>query len=341
MAERNDIPQLNTLYTSNALSPSGQWQLGSEWTLNGKKYIFVVVKKGEYIRQGDAVYVNGEGEAITVQSTAKLVSAVAAWDVEAINQAQYTLVLIKGRSVNVAFTNTAIGANQPSNACFEGMNLVPHANGAFRMVNTQFVLMKDATVTVSNVCQYVVISEAAAGNCNTFGTIGDIISTNIGIYGVIAGFPNNSTIALIVSGTPVGITTSKTNVNIAMTVGGNRANLACTSANIQWRMTVGGTTGFPLNTPVGSNNCCLFNSINVSSAGVNQYVNTCVAGKLIKVGDICTIAGDTGYSSRTVISVTNVGTYVLNAAPTADTVQSLGYGINVNSQFAVANINLL
>ena len=335
--ERSSIPQLNTLYISNTVAANVTIPLGNEYSVDGKKYIFAKVKAGQYVRKGDGLWVNGEGEATIAANTKYMVNATADWDIEAITQAQYTLVLIKSRFALVSFVNPSFPTG--ANSCYEGVYVAPHSNGAFRMANAQFVLCKDTTITVSNANIAMIFTDATLSNIQTWGSPGDIVNTNVGISGVIA-FSNTSNFILAgVSGTLASGT--KTNVNIVVTVGGAKTNMACACANIIWRMTVGGTTGFPFATPINPNVNSQFISVNVSSAGTIQFCNTCVAGSLIKVGDIATIAGDTGYSSRSVLSVQNVYAYTLNAAPTADTVQVLGYGINVNSQFIVAAVNLL
>ncbi|NTW31056.1 MAG: hypothetical protein HGB12_00205 [Bacteroidetes bacterium] len=337
MSQRFDIPQLRKVYANIPDSQNQSSWLQDEFSIEGKTYVFCKFAAGQYIRQGDSLYVNANGEAVIGKNATFIGNAVAEWDIDATLAAQYSLVIRAGSSVYVSVAPDSVTC---VSAAYEGAFAVNYMNASVRVANASFTLPVTYAST-NTATSNIILTRATDANASILVNAGDVVNTNVGIFGVIAQVINSSSIALgtAAQGTANGASVLCIVTSPLSTI--QKSGMVVTCANAIWRMTVGGTTGYPYNTPAPGNvNSALsWNQVNVCTAGTIMFVNSCVAGQMVRTGDILTLAGDTGYSSRSVASIQNAYAFTVNAAATAETSYALGYGVNVNSKFILAQIN--
>lgn len=340
MSQRFDIPQLNKIYANIPDGPSSATWINQEYSLNGKVYIFCKINANQYIRRGDLLYVNANGDAVIAKNASFIANAVSEWDIDASLAIQYSLVVKSGNTM----VSVAPDSVTCVNSSFEGAFAIAYMNGASRVSNARFTLPVTYMVTDTLTCA-ISIQRATEANAAILANVGDVVNTNVGISGVITQIPNGSTIVLGTSALGTANAASVLCVVTAPTGSILKQSMIVTCANSIWRITVGGTTGYPKNTPatgnVNSNVTGFFNQVNVCSSGTVMFVNSCVAGQLIKVGDLLLIQSEPSYSNRAVTSINNAYAFTVNAAANAENSFALGIGINVNSKFIMAQINPL
>lgn len=337
MSQRFDIPQLRKVYSNIPDSQNQSLWINDEFAIEGKTYIFVKFAAGQYIRGGDSLYVNGNGEAVIGKNATFIGNAVAEWDVDASLAAQYSLVIRSGSSVLVSVAPDSVTC---VNAAFSGAFAVNYMNASVRIANASFTLPVTYAVTNTATCT-ISFSRATEANAAILANVGDVVNTNIGIYGTIASIPNGSSIVLGVTAQGTANAASVLCQIVAPITTIQKSGMVLTCTNAIWRMTVGSTTGYPYNTPAPGNvNSSLsWNQVNVSTASTVIFANSCVSGQLIRVGDVLTLSGDTTGSNRTVTAINNAYAFTINAAAAANTVYALGYGMNVNSKFVMVQLN--
>lgn len=336
MAQRFDIPQLFKVYSNIPDSHNQSSWLADEYSYEGKVYMFVQFSAGQYIRKGTSLYVNFNRTAVISQNAGTVFNAVADWDIDASLAPQYSLVVKCGHSQLVALAPDSI------TSVFEQSYVVNYVNGQVRVANASFTLPVTYVMTDTATC-VISLQRATDANTSVLVNVGDVVNTNIGVFGTIAKIANGSTIVLGLSSQGQ---TNGASVLCIVTqpIGtGGKGSAIVTCSNPIWQLTIGGTTGYPLGTPatgnVNSNVTGFFNQVNVCSSGTVMFVNSCVSGQMIKVGDILTIQQMSNYSNRAVTSINNAYAFTVNAAASAENSFVLGQGINVNSKFIMTQIN--
>lgn len=307
MAERNDIPRRDIVYTAD-----DDKQLGELYTVEDKQYKFVKFPAGVYVRKYDALNVDSEGNATPVLNAQTLTNAIAAIDVDNNlgTTAKYAMVIWKGQSL-VAISGDTV------TCVYKNAKLVPYQNGQMRFANAAFTLGV-GIISTNTATSAITLSKTAEANYAQFAVVGDVVNVNTGIYATINQVVNGSSI--IVTGAALGQTNAASYAcTVVLALGGmQKANMACTSANSTFAI---------INAPTATVNLC--------SASTVVFANSSVSGYLVKVGDV--LKGPNS-STRLVTAINNAYAFTINAAMDTETSGNVGSVWNINAKYATVVI---
>lgn len=308
MAERNDIPRRDIVYTAD-----DDRQLGEFYTVEAVTYRYVKFPAGIYVRKYDALNVDSNFVATPILDAQTNTNAIAAIDVDTISStsAVYAMVIWKGNTI-VSISGDSITC---VNAAFYGAKLIPHQNGQMRVSNAAYYLANLRTLVSATTCT-MSYTYATAANITSYLNVGDVINTNVGIYTTVGKISNAS--SFTTTATPQGIVADTSNlIYIISPIGGlQRANMAVTSANAQYKIVCVST---------------FLATVNVSSKATVVTTNSCVCGYAIKVGDVL---NGPNSSTRLVTSINNAYAFTINAAMDTETSGNLGSVWNINAKYA-------
>lgn len=311
MAERNDIPRLNYQYTAD-----DDRQLNELFTIEGIQYKFVRVPSGEFIRKGDAVFIDGEGTVTRTLNAGASANGIAKWNIDGLAADAYALVVWKGGPINVATPGTAVSST------YNQAKLVTWINGQMRCANANVLVSNsNAMITTPATSCTVGFQKTAASVFKDYLTEGDLIETNAGLRSAVALVINTNAIATTAT-TSVLAGAHLVYVNYA--AGGiSKSNMSCASANAVYEVVTVPDSG-------------IFSAINVSSESTTLHVNCCAAGRIVKVGDI---VNGPNSSTRIVTAIVNNRAVTINAAMNTETAGLIGSVYNVNASFVEAIVN--
>jgi hypothetical protein len=311
MAERNDIPSKSLVYTAD-----DDKQINEVFTVEGMQYKFVKVASGNFVRKGDALYVNADGLATTALNAGVIVNAIAVINIDALAADKYALVAWKGSTVKVATVDDTVSC------VYNGTKIVSWINGQMRCANANvFVSNSNSMIITPATSCSVGFQKTATAVFGDYVTEGDMISTNAGLKAVVVGIPNTNAIFTTAS---TSVLAGAHLINVTYAGGGvTKSNMSCSCANASYETVTVPTLG-------------LFSGVNLCSSTTTLFANACVFGRIIKVGDV--INGPNS-STRLITALVNSYAATINTAMNTETSGLLGSVWNANVKFITAIIN--
>jgi hypothetical protein len=308
MAERNDIPVAGREYTAD-----DDHQIREVFTIEGTQFKFIKVPSGNFVRKGDALYIDSEGAASTAFNASSTCNAIAKWNIDALAEDKYSLVVWLGGPVYVATPDTSV------TSVYNGARLSSYINGQMRCANALMsVSNSNAQMIVPATSCTVGFQKTAASVFADYLAEGDLISTNAGVRAAVAAIINTNAIATTAS---TSVLAGAHVVSAYNAIGGaQKSRMTCSCANAYYELISVPSTG-------------LFSGVNLSSQTTTLHANACVMGRIVKVGDI--IKGPNS-STRLVTALVNAYAATINAAMDTETAGLAGSVWNVNARFITA-----
>lgn len=323
MAQGNFIPQRGKIYKADDYN----W-LGKKFTIEDTVYQFVKFPAQFFGRENTILAVNDAYEASIWHGVATKCGGVLEMDVNCVdgNEDLYGLIVAYGD------TNADVAARAAS-CVYVQAAVVGWDNGVARAVNAATAvgagLVKFIPTTqVLNLCA------TADQNYTAHVAGGDVGYTNIGHYGPIAAVVNGSSMIMA-----AWVGASANDHSYAATI--SHAVGALQNFGKKAAFTCGTYYGRYINNEAISA-LQPVPSINVCTAATIFHVNTCVCGKLFKVGDAVKLTGAataTGTCTFIITSINNTKAFTVNVGPAAESYGLVGTFANINAYYAAIRID--